>query len=121
VDHYTGLYYDSIYKKWGEIYEDETDEEAAAYNVLDVTKKANAFVFTTTGPSILGDGAAIDNLVANGNRNAVVFVAPVYGGYWDHPVGVYYAGSNWYVFNEDQTTMPVGQSFNVEVLSGTSE
>jgi hypothetical protein len=38
-----------------------------------------------------------------------------YGVYNDHPTGVWYNGSVWGIYNDDQAAMPVGASFNVRV------
>ena len=68
---------------------------------------------------------AAENLVAaltNGNPNAIVVVTPNWnpGGvcpcvYNNHPIGVWYTGSQWAIFNQDIAAMPVNASFNVYV------
>ena len=40
--------------------------------------------------------------------------APVYN---PHPIGVYFTGSEWRVFNEDLAAMPSGALFNVSVIN----
>jgi hypothetical protein len=121
LDHNIGLYYYLNIKKWSVFNEDGSSALAAAYNLADETKNPNAFVLTTTADG--GDGVYIDNPISNNNPNAVIFVTPVYGTYWDHPLGVNYSNSNakWDIFNEDMTTMPAGQKFNVVIFSGTSK
>ena len=120
LNHNIGLHYYTSQNKWSVLNEDRSSAIAAAYNLADETKNPNAFVLTTTISNIGGDSVTIDNPISNNNPNAVVFVAPVYGAYWDHAVGVWYDGSYWNVFNEDETAMPAGQKFNVVIFSGTS-
>ena len=38
--------------------------------------------------------------------------------YDNHPIGVWYNGSKWAIFNQDLTAMPVNAAFNVFVLTG---
>lgn len=74
----------------------------------------------------------LNDPLANNNPNAVIFVTPnwnpngVYTGIDNHQVGVWYDthllrgnGGAWTIFNEDGSPMPIGVSFNVEVLPGT--
>jgi hypothetical protein len=39
------------------------------------------------------------------------------GVYNPHPVGVFYTGGKWTIFNEDLAAMPVGAKFNVLVIN----
>ena len=60
-----------------------------------------------------------DHPAATGKPGAVVLVTPnwnpggVGGLYHDHPIGVYYYGNRWAIFNQDMAPMPPGASFNV--------
>jgi hypothetical protein len=38
------------------------------------------------------------------------------GVYDTHPIGVWYHNGKWHIYNEDQTPIPAGASFNVVVL-----
>lgn len=38
------------------------------------------------------------------------------GGYNNHPIGVYYTGTQWAIFNQDLAPMSVGLGFNVMVV-----
>jgi hypothetical protein len=38
------------------------------------------------------------------------------GVYDDHPIGVYYTGQNWAIYNQDIAAMPAGAAFNVEIV-----
>jgi hypothetical protein len=120
VDHNLGVLYSNDFKKWLIFNEDFTPPIAAVYNLLDATKNKNAFIQATTSSNIDGgDGVYIDNSLSAGHPNAVVFVTPS-GATWNHPLGVYYAGGEWDIFNQDGTTMPAGLTFNVLIYSGTN-
>jgi len=77
------------------------------------------FVHVVTAANISGDGTIIDHPLTNGNPDAIIFVTPnwnpgsVGGTYDKHPIGVYYSGDKWRIFNQDLATMPVGAAFNV--------
>ena len=76
------------------------------------------FVHTATAGNSADDYTMIDNALTNNNPNAIVVVTP--GGvcpcvYNNHPIGVWYTGSQWAIFNQDIAAMPVGAAFNVYV------
>jgi hypothetical protein len=86
--------------------------------VADTTGGA-AFVQTTTASNIAADYTTIDNPLTNGNSSAVLIVTHSFsGGLYDTvPLGVYYNGSKWAIFHEDQSPMVPGQTYNVLVAS----
>jgi hypothetical protein len=96
----------------------------AAFNVIIPTAGAGVFVQTATALNSGGDSTTIDNALTNGHPNAMVLVTPRYHNSSgtcpctlnNHPIGVWYSGSNWAIFNQDLATMPVDASFNVFVL-----
>jgi len=117
-DHSIGVWYDG--SKWAIFNQDMADMPVgAAFNVLIPTAGAAAFVHTATLANILGDSTYINNPLTNNNPNAIVFVTPNWnpGGvgntYDDHPIGVWYDGSKWAIFNQDIAAMPADASFNV--------
>lgn len=67
----------------------------------------------------VGNWTALNNPVTNNNPNAIVFATPNWnpggaGGVYDnHPIGVWYTGTRWAIFNEDLAAIPNGASFNV--------
>jgi hypothetical protein len=77
------------------------------------------FVHVSTDANRGGDATAIDHPLTNGNPNAIVFVTQnadpggSSGVVNSHPLGVYYNGSKWAIFNEDIAVMPKGVTFNV--------
>jgi len=95
----------------------------AAFNIYVPPAGSNRFVHTSSAGTIAGDHTDLDNSSANGNPNAVVFITQNWnpgggvGTYNKHSVGVWYnaAKGKWSVFNEDQTSMASGVSFNVYI------
>ncbi len=97
----------------------------AAFNVLIPNAGAGVFVQTASAGNIecASNCTRIDNPLSNGNPNAILFVTQNWnpggsgGTYNSHPIGVYYTGTNWDIFNQDIAAMPVGASFNVMILN----
>jgi len=95
----------------------------ASFNVQVLNPSASVFVQTAGSGNISGDNTVINNSALNGNPNALLMVTPNWnpGGsgdvYDNHPIGVYYNGSAWAIYNQDTAPMPSGASFNVRVLS----
>ena len=92
-----------------------------AFNVLVPNPDTSVFVHTATAANILSHSTIIDYPLTNGNPNAIILVTPnldpgwVGGVHDDRPLGVFYDGSNWRIYNEDGSAMPVGAAFNVFV------
>jgi hypothetical protein len=97
----------------------------AAFNVFvpAASPGVGIFVHTATAGNSTYDYTKIDNALTNGNPNAIVFVTPnwnpggVGGTYDNHPIGVFYDGNKWAIFNQDLTAIPVNAAFNVYVFS----
>lgn len=121
-----GVWYDSSNSKWGIFQENSSTMPAgASFNVLVMpSTSANVFVQTATAGNSAGDTTYINNSSTNGAPGAVLQATQVWnpggvgGVYNDHPVGVWYDGSGWAVFQEDTSSMTSGASFNV--LVGTT-
>ena len=96
----------------------------AAFNIQILQPDTNAFVHMTTSSNILENATAIDNGRAD-DPNALVFATPNCsppGGVtqcynYNHPIGVWYTGGHWAIFNQDRAPMQEGLAFNVLVLS----
>jgi hypothetical protein len=65
----------------------------------------------------------ISNPVCDGDPNAILIVTHNWTAdtnstsqYNTKPVGVYYTGANWSIFNEDGSAMALGRAFNVMVI-----
>jgi hypothetical protein len=86
----------------------------------------NTIVAIATSTNISIGSLYIDNNIANNNQSAILLITPTLspngGGAVanNHPTGVWYDTykGRWAIFNEDETTIPVGAAFNVFI--GTS-
>jgi hypothetical protein len=88
----------------------------AQFNVAVYSAGSNAYVHQAMASNTSANSTYLDNSLLNGNSSAMVLVTAVYGSthtYNNHPVGVWYTGSHWVVFNEDRATMPTGATFNI--------
>jgi serine/threonine protein kinase len=88
--------------------------------------RAGVFVQQATPATIRRNYTIIDNPLTNGNPNALLMVAQNWnpgdgnGTYNNHPVGVWYNGTYWSIFNQDLAPMTPQACFNVLVLSQSS-
>ncbi len=80
---------------------------------------------TTATRSGYTHSSRIDEPHANVNPGAVLVVTQQWnpltssvGTYNDHPVGVWYDGSRWQIYNEDLATLPINASFSVSINEG---
>ena len=91
------------------------------FNVLVLNACPSVFVHRGNSSNTAFHITKIDHPLANDNPNAILLVTQnwnpdgVGGVYNNHPIGVYYNGSRWAIFNQDFATMPAGASFNVEI------
>jgi serine/threonine protein kinase len=90
------------------------------------SSRARGFIQQATSDTIRANYAIIDHPLTNGNPNALVMVAQSWnpgggkGTYNKHPVGVWYDGARWAIFNQDLAAMTPQAFFNVLVLSQSS-
>ena len=81
-----------------------------------------AFIWVATAANTSGNLTIINNSLCNGDPNAILLVTPnltpqgTRTVYVNHPIGVYYDGSNWGVFNQDVAPMAAGSAFNVLII-----
>jgi hypothetical protein len=90
----------------------------ASFSFVAQSPSNSVYVATATAQNVAGDYMTLDNPLINGNPGASVFVTPLYGStylYNNHPIGVWYTGSQWAIFNEDGAAMQVGEMFNVSL------
>ncbi len=107
--------------KWSVYNEDHSSAIATCYVVANITKEKNVSSQTSDVMTVGGDSFYISDPTADGHPNAVIFVTHDYGAAHEvqsHPVGVYYTGNQWAIFNEDVATFAVGETFNIEVFAG---
>ncbi len=120
-DHATGVWYDTFTGRWSIFNQDVSDmPEDADFNILIAASPAGAFVHTATIDNVVNAATVIDHPDANGNPDAVLTVTQNWnpngtddGVYNDHPIGVYWDGFHWSIFNQDLDPMTMGASFNV--------
>jgi len=94
---------------------------AVAFVVPHVFHKAHAsglgdtlLTITADSTNTVGYITYIDNNLLNGQPEANVQVTQVWPNNYDaHPLGDWYDGSEWTVFNEDRQPIPLGTSFNI--------
>ncbi|MBI5857937.1 MAG: hypothetical protein HZB42_09875 [Sphingobacteriales bacterium] len=73
------------------------------------------FTHTTGSKNISGNSTYLSAEGLNGNPGAIIIVEADYENRKmnPHPVGVWYTGSQWAVFNQDMAIMPEGISFSI--------
>jgi len=123
-NHRIGVNYNTLTSRWGIYNQDWTVMDAGpAFNVWVAPSGADAFVHTSASGNLVGDSTVIDSPLTNNRPAALLFVTQNYnpGGVGsaghDRNVGVNYSGTRWTIFNQDQSNMPSGVSFNVFVTS----
>lgn len=123
-DRPVGVYYDTLVHRWAVINEDlQAMPLNAAFNVWVADTKQGSFIHTTTATNVFNDFTYLDNMNTNNEPAAQIFVthnlSPNGGGSPTHPhaLGVFYepTAQKWAIFNQDQSPMPVGRSFNVMI------
>jgi hypothetical protein len=123
--HHIGVFYEDVFAQWAVFNQDDVDmPEGAAFHVSIPEPSPTTFVHVATVANIpLTDDHAttISHPSLDGNAGARFLVTPNWdqgigsGTFDDHPIGVWYDGSQWNVFNEDFGVMPVGAAFNVTI------
>jgi hypothetical protein len=123
-DRPVGVYYDTLVHRWAVINEDlQAMPLNAAFNVWIADTKQGSFIHTTTAANVSNDFTYLDNMNTNNEPAAQIFVthnlSPNGGGSPAHPhaLGVFFepTAQKWAIFNQDQSPMPVGRSFNVMI------
>ncbi len=84
--------------------------------VLDPSTVKKAFVHTTNSNNTNGHVTTLNHNLTNGKNQSMVFVTQRYGKYNVVPVGVWFNGGKWKIYNEDRSKMPIGTKFNVLVV-----
>ncbi|HZW09468.1 MAG TPA: hypothetical protein VFF69_06150 [Phycisphaerales bacterium] len=85
-----------------------------------------AFIHDAAGSNTSGHVTYINHPMLNGDPFAIMMVTqnwnpPGQGGVYNaHPLGVWYTGSRWAIFNQDFASMPIGASFNIMVIKTSS-
>jgi hypothetical protein len=127
-NHPVGVWYSVTFHQWAVFNEDgATMPPGPSFNVLVVhAASSSAFVVRATSSNTTSDYTRISSSLTNGKPSAQIQVTQNYnpgggiGHALTHPVGVWYTGTQWAAFNEDQAAMPTGVAFNVMVGSAAS-
>jgi hypothetical protein len=79
-----------------------------------------AFIWVTAKANIVNEnGSRINNPLCNGDPNAIIYAVhnlTPNGNYNNHPIGVWYDGTGWQIFNEDEAAMATNIAFNVLII-----
>ena len=88
------------------------------FNVIaiDPAKVPNAFVHTTNAGNTRGHISTLSNALTDAKPNSLVFITQRFGKYNTSPVGVWYSGGKWKLYNEDRKPIPVNTQFNILVV-----
>lgn len=87
------------------------------FNILVIDPKDNeAFIHVTSASNTSGHITTINNAATNGRTDIALFVSQHFGKYNTSPVGVWYSGGKWKIYNENRQAMPIGTRFNVLAL-----
>jgi hypothetical protein len=115
-NHPIGVWYHS--SKWAIFNQDLTAiPTGASFNVMVLsTGTGQAFVHVATASNSAGNYTDISNRITNSHPDAIVFVTPnwnITGVYNNHPIGVWYHGTQWSIFNQDGAAVSTRAAFNV--------
>jgi trimeric autotransporter adhesin len=77
---------------------------------------APAFKITSSAGNTSGNVLNIPNTTLANSSTDILLITHAYGVYLNKPYGVYWTGSNWGIYIEDLTAMPLGAIFNVLVI-----
>jgi PKD repeat protein len=86
----------------------ETVSIAATPELIAIRHNANV-------SNISAQVTRIDNELTNNNPGKILVVTPVLGAYNDAALGVWYHANQWYVFNQDLSSIVDGEKFNIVV------
>ncbi len=115
-----GVWYDGSH--WAIFNENQENmPDGASFNVL-VLKEDNSILQTAVSGNIQGSTTKIDNPALNNNPNAIIYVTQnwsPYGVYNTLNVSTYYNGSQWTIYNEDNSNIAVNSSYNVYLGSSS--
>ena len=91
----------------------------AKFNILvQTTADRGVFIHRASHNNTGGHITTIDHPDTNGKPNAKIIVTQHYGSsrtYNNHPIGVYYSGGKWKIFNQDRAAIAEGAMFNILV------
>ncbi len=125
-NHAIGVWYAS--GKWTIFHQDQTGIPAgAAYDVKVYSAGSGVFRWSAAASTLNGNLTYITNSLIPAGASARLLVTPVYDQhdvYDNYPIGTWWSGSSWTVFNQKTSTsasapMPVNAAFNVVYVAGS--
>jgi hypothetical protein len=122
-----GVWYNGT--KWTIYNQDKKvmSNQGLQFNVMIVTSGENHFIHVATADNVGKPHAyatTINHPKLNNNPSAIVLVTQNYGAnniYNTSEIAVWYTGQYWNVYNENQSRMPAGASFNVSIITPPAE
>jgi hypothetical protein len=93
----------------------------AAFNVR-ISAANRSFVHRVAPDNLQGHVTIIRRPELDGKPEAMLLITPNWnpggsgGVYNNHPIGVYYTGQNWAIYNQDIAALTAGAAFNVEIV-----
>ncbi len=128
--HQIGVFYNRSTKKWM-IWNQNLRKMPlqAQFNVLVIDKtklirsKAGTLTHTANSSNTSGHITTINHPFTNNDPNARLLITPNWGTagpFHKHPIGVWYSGGKWKIYNEDIKPMPRNAKFNVLVLKSNA-
>ncbi|GEM_PF-3340301 len=117
-----GVYYGQ--NKWRVFNQTNTNPMIAGigFNVQVMGAGNTVFTHTVTASNTSSHITALDHPLLNNTPIALIIVTPNWNGvYNNNEIGVYYSGNKWRIFNQNiSNPMPIGATFNVQVLKDSS-
>jgi len=116
-NHQVGVWYNG--GKWKIYQEDKAVmPTGTSFNVVAINPSDRAFQHKASTSNTAHNYTTINHPKCNNNPNAVLLITQNYKeAYNAKPIGVFYYGNRWAIFNQDKTPMPKGANFNVLVQS----
>jgi|GEM_PF-1463254 len=122
-----GVWYNG--SKWTIYNQDKKgmSNQGLQFNVMITTPGENNFIHVATADNIGKPHAyatTINHPKLNNNPSAMVLVTQNYGAnniYNTSEIAAWYTGQYWNIYNENQSKMPAGASFNVSIITPPTE
>lgn len=116
-DHPIGVWYNN--GNWTVYNEDRISlPMATKFNVLAVDPSENAFQHMVRASNMTKTWTVLNHPLTNNNPDAVIMVTQIWKGVYNpEPIGVWYDGAKWCIFNQNNKSIPEGTVYNVMVLT----
>jgi hypothetical protein len=124
-----GVWYDVYSQMWGIFDQDGSTpmDPGAGFNVFVPSVSSSVYTHVADVSNSFYNYTVLDHPSLNGDSSKVIIVTQNWnptdtiGVYNDREVGVWYTGTHWSIYNEDDATpIPLGAAFNVLVMDQVS-